>query len=92
MLNNRRNRSAWFATGLGLGILTGILCAPKSGRETRKAIAAGVDGGLKRAASLARDGRRHANHIVESGKKLITRKKEQVRAAIDAAKVLVKAA
>ena len=92
MLNNLRNRSAWFGVGLGLGILAGILCAPKSGRETRKAIAAGVDSGLKRAASLGRDGRRHVNHMVDSGKKLIARKKEQVKAAIDAAKVLVKAA
>ncbi len=92
MLNNRRNRSVGFAAGLGLSILTGIFCAPKSGGETRKAIVAGVDGGLKRAASLGREGRRHVNYIVESGKKLITRKKEQVSAAIDAAKVLVKAA
>ena len=92
MLNNRRNRSVWFAAGIGLGVLTGILCAPKSGRETRKAISAGVDSGLRRAAELGRDSRRRVNHMVESGKKLMTRKKEQVRAAIDAAKVLVKAA
>jgi gas vesicle protein len=92
MLSNRKNRSVWFAAGLGLGILTGILCAPKSGRDTRKAIVAGVDSGLKRAASLGRDGRRHVNHVVESGKKLVTRKKEQISAAIDAAKVLVNAA
>ena len=47
MLDNRKNRSAWFWAGLSLGAITGVLLAPQSGRETRKAIVAGVDHGIE---------------------------------------------
>jgi CheY-like chemotaxis protein len=49
MLDDRKKNSGWFVAGLGLGALAGILLAPKSGRETRKAIAAGVDEGFAHA-------------------------------------------
>jgi gas vesicle protein len=86
MLDNRNNKSGWFVAGLGLGVLAGILCAPKSGRETRKAIAAGVDNGFEHLTAFGRDARERVSHIVESGKKSLTRKKEQVGAAVDTAK------
>jgi YtxH-like protein len=35
----RINGFAWFLAGLGIGALTGILYAPKSGRETREDLA-----------------------------------------------------
>src|ERR1035437_8755977 len=37
--DNRMNGFAWFLAGLGIGALTGILYAPKSGRETREDLA-----------------------------------------------------
>jgi gas vesicle protein len=86
MLDNRKNKSAWFMAGLGLGALAGILFAPKSGCETRKAIAAGVDDGLEHLTAFGRDARERVSNIVESGKKSLTRKKEQVGAAFDTAK------
>ena len=78
--------------GLTLGALAGVLCAPKSGRETRQAIVAGVDKGLERFTTFGRDARKRVRNVVESGKKLLTRKKEQVNAAMDTAKRLLKRA
>jgi len=86
MLDNRNNKSGWFVAGLGLGVLAGILWAPKSGRETRKAIAAGVDDGLEHLTALGRDARQRVSHIVKTGKKSLTLKKQQASAAIDTAK------
>jgi gas vesicle protein len=90
MLENRKNNSGWFVVGLGLGALVGILFAPQSGRETRKAIASGVDDGLEHLTAFGRDARERVSNIVESGKNLLTRKKEQVGTAIDTAKELLK--
>ncbi len=92
MLNKRKNNVAWLAAGLGLGALAGILFAPKAGCETRKAIAAGVDDGLKRAASFGREARRRVSNTLKSGTKFLARKKERVGAATDAVKVFVKKA
>jgi gas vesicle protein len=90
MLDHRKNRSAWFVAGIGLGALTGILLAPQSGRETRKALAASVDNGMDRMAYVGRRASRHVTNMVESGKKELARKKEQVGAAVDAVKVFLK--
>ena len=90
MLNNRKNRSGWFVAGLGLGALTGILLAPRSGRETRKVIVAGVDDGIEQVVSFGRHARRHIGNALGSGKKALARKKEQASAAVDAVKVLLK--
>src|SRR5262245_11352715 len=81
-MHYRKSRTGWFVAGLGLGALAGILVAPKSGRETLNAIAAGVDHGFKNLTSFTRNARKRASNIVESGKKLVTRKKEQVNATI----------
>lgn len=83
MLDNRKNNTAWFAVGLGFGALAGVLLAPKSGRETRKAIAAGVDDGVEYVTSLGRDARERMSDMVASGKKVLARKREEVIAAID---------
>jgi gas vesicle protein len=90
MLHTRKNRSAWFVAGIGLGALTGILLAPQSGRETRKALAASVDDGMDRMAYAGRRARRRMTDVVESGKKELARKKEQVGAAVDAVKLFLK--
>jgi len=72
--------------GLGLGALTGILLAPKSGRETRKAIATGVNDGIEHLAALGRDTRERVNNMMDFAKKSLARKKQQADAAIHAAK------
>lgn len=92
MPDHRKSKKIWFVGGLGLGALAGILCAPKSGREARQAIVAGVDDGFERLTTFGRDARKRVSNVVESGKKLLTRKKEQVNAAMDTAKRLLKRA
>lgn len=83
MLNNRKNNTAWFAAGVGFGALAGILLAPKSGSETRKAIAVGVDDEIEYVTSLGRDARERMSDMVASRKKVLARRKEEVIAAID---------
>lgn len=78
-----RKMSPWFVAGLGLGALAGVLLAPKSGRETREAIATGVERGHKYVVSLGRDARKHMSDIAESGKKMFARKKKQVSAVLE---------
>ena len=84
MSDNRNINIGWFLAGLGLGAVAAILYAPKSGRETREAIATGVDDGRKYLTSLGRNAREHVSDWVASGKQMVTDKKRQVSAAIDA--------
>jgi len=72
---SRKNQTRRFIVVLGVGALTGILLAPKSGRETRDAIATEVNDGRKYVASLGEDTRRHVSHIAESGRKMLAPKK-----------------
>jgi len=87
-----RKDSSWFVVGLSVGALAAILFSPKSGRETRQAIAEGVSNGVKHLEVLGRDTRERVSKLVESGTKLLTRKKEAVGAALHTAKVLLKKA
>ena len=84
MSYDRSNNVGWFLGGLGLGALVAILYAPKSGRETRKAIVTGVDDGREYLASLGRDAREQIGDWVDSGKKIVAGKKRRINAAIDA--------
>lgn len=92
MLQNRKNRNVWFMAGLGLGALAGILYAPRSGRETRKAIASGVDEGLEHIKVFGRDTRERVSNIMDFAKKSLARKKHQAAAAINGAKTFLKSA
>jgi gas vesicle protein len=85
MSDNRINNNiGWFLAGLALGAAVGILYAPKSGRDTRKAIVTGVDDGREYLASLGRDARQLVTDWVDSGKKTVVGAKRQVNAAVDA--------
>jgi gas vesicle protein len=84
MSDNRSNTIGWFVAGLGLGAVTALLFAPKSGRETRKAIATGVDDSRKYLATLGQNAREQVSDWVSTGKKMVTDKRRQVSAAIDA--------
>jgi len=86
MLQNRKNKNAWFITGLSLGALAGILLAPKSGRETRKAIANGVNDGLEHLRTLGHDTHERVTSMMNFAKRSLVRKRQQAGAAIDAAK------
>jgi gas vesicle protein len=84
MSDNRGINIGWFLAGLSVGAVAAILYAPKSGRETRKAIATGLDGGREHLASLGRDARQQVSDWVDSGKKIVAGTKRQVNAAVDA--------
>ncbi|HLJ26394.1 MAG TPA: YtxH domain-containing protein [Candidatus Angelobacter sp.] len=83
-MSDNRNNIGWFLAGLGLGAAVAILYAPKSGRETRQAIVTGVDDGREYLTSVGRNARDQISDWVASGKKIVTGKKQQVSAAIDA--------
>lgn len=84
MSDNRNITIGWFLAGLGIGATAGVLFAPKSGRETRKAMATRVDDGREYVASLGRDAREQVSEWVDSGKKAIAGSKRPVKAAVDA--------
>jgi gas vesicle protein len=84
MSDDRSNNIGWFLAGLGLGTVAAILYAPKSGRETREAIVAGVDDGREYLASFGRNARQQISNLVASGKKIVTTKKRQVNAVVNA--------
>jgi gas vesicle protein len=86
MSDERSNRFGWFLTGLGLGTLVAMLYAPRSGRETREAIATGVDDGRKYLASLGQNAREQVTDWMASGKRAVIEKKQQVDAGLDAAR------
>jgi gas vesicle protein len=84
--NSSKNNIGWFLAGLSLGAVAAILYAPKSGRETRKAIVTGMDDGREYLASLGRNARQQVSDWVDSGKEMVSGKKRQVSAAIEAAR------
>ncbi len=83
MSDNRSNNIGWFLAGLGLGIGAAILYAPKSGRETRKAIVTGADESREYVASFGRNAREHISNWVDSGKDVITRKRDVSKPAME---------
>jgi gas vesicle protein len=92
MSDKSKNNIGWFLAGLGVGVVTAILYAPRSGREIRDAIVTGVDDGRKHLASLGRDAREQISDLIASGKKIVIGAKRQANAAIDAGREAVHAA
>jgi gas vesicle protein len=82
MSDENSSKIVWFVAGLGLGTVAALLYAPKSGRETRKAIVDGVDDGREYLNGLGRDAREQVSGWVDAGKRVVAGKKDQVTAAI----------
>ena len=81
-----RDGMANFFLGLGIGIGLGILFAPKSGEETRDLLLNKADDGkeyLKRQTSVWKD---QASDLVDKGKDVINRQKENLNDAVEAGK------
>lgn len=77
---------AYFFMGLGVGVAVGMLFAPQTGSETRDLIRSkATEGGdfLRRRSEELRD---QAGELVERGKDVVGRQREQFAAAIDAGK------
>ena len=75
---------AYFFLGLGVGVAVGMIFAPVSGVEARGAIRnRAVEGGqyLRRRSEELRDS---AGDVVQRGKELVNRQRDQLSAAVDA--------
>jgi gas vesicle protein len=80
-------RISYFLLGLGIGVATGILLAPKSGQETRDLLRSKADEGkeyLKRRTAELRDS---ASDLLDKGKEVVSRQKESLSAAVEAGKL-----
>jgi gas vesicle protein len=81
---DEEKRLSYFFLGLGIGVAVGILFAPKSGEETRGIIRSKAGESkdyLRRRSSELRES---AADLVERGKTVVARQKEQLAAAVDA--------
>ena len=77
---------SYFFLGLGLGVAVGLLFAPKTGAETRDMLASKADEGkdyLKRQTEGIRDS---ASDILDKGRDLVSKQKDQLDAAVQAGK------
>ena len=80
------NKLSYFFLGLGLGVVAGILFAPKSGEETREFLMSKADEGVNEAKRRAEELRDAANEHLERGKSTVQRHKENLTAAVEAGK------
>lgn len=78
------NSFMWFLAGLGFGALMGVLYAPRSGRETREAIRNTAQEGGEYLKNRSREARDSVSQWVDRGKDVVSQKKDQISAAIDA--------
>jgi|SRR5579863_7249184 len=92
MFEKYKTNAGWFVAGLGLGAVAAILYAPKSGRETRKAIVTGVNDSRESLAAVGRKAREQVSDLIASGKKIVIGTKQQAAAAIDAGREAIHAA
>jgi gas vesicle protein len=77
---------SYFFLGLGVGVAVGLLFAPQSGEETRGLIKSKAQEGgdyVKRRSGELKD---QASDLVDRGRGVVNRQKEQLSAAIDAGK------
>ena len=80
------NKISYFFLGLGLGVAVGLLFAPKSGAETRDLIMSKADDSkefLRRRGEQLRDS---ASDVIEKGKNVVQKQRDQLSSAIEAGK------
>ncbi len=80
------SKFTYFFLGLGIGVAVGILFAPQSGEETRALLCTKAGEGkeyLKKRGEVLRES---AGELVEKGKTVVARQKEQLAAAVEAGK------
>jgi gas vesicle protein len=65
------NTLAWFLAGAILGAAIAIVCAPKSGRDTRQFLAGKAQEGKERVAEGTRDAIDAGRDMFERGRKLV---------------------
>lgn len=80
------NNFMWFLAGLGFGALLGVLYAPRAGKETRESLKSTAQEGTEYLRTRGREARETMNEWVERGKDVVSRGKEQIGSAVDAAR------
>ena len=84
MAQNITLKGNYFLVGLGIGSLIGVLCAPKSGEETREYLAKRTREGNELARKKTRELRDRVEETVERGKEIVTQVEGRLATAIDA--------
>jgi gas vesicle protein len=84
MGENTGSKVSYFLVGIGIGALVGILFAPRSGEETREYLMNRAEEGKEYAQRKARELRERADDLVERGKNVASRQKDNLSAAVEA--------
>ncbi len=86
MADEGGGKFTYFLAGLGIGTLIGILFAPRSGEETRELITKRYDEGRDYMTKKGTEIREQADEIVDRGRKVVARQKENIQSAVEAGK------
>ena len=81
-----KNGLSSFLMGLGVGVAIGMLFAPKSGEETRGLIKTKADEGKEYLKQRTSDLRDSAGDLIEKGKDVVNRQRDNLREAMEAGK------
>ena len=84
MSDHDSNSFVWFLAGLGVGAVVGTLYAPRPGSETREVLRSRAEEGTDYVRDRAREAREQASELIERGRDVVGRQKEQFRAAYEA--------
>ena len=79
-------RLSCFLVGLGMGIVVGVLYAPRAGEETRELLTHKADEGRDFVKRRSRELRDQADDYIAKGKDTAARQKENLQSAVDAGK------
>lgn len=78
------NKLSYFFLGLGLGVVAGVLFAPKSGAETRDFLTSKANESAELARRRAEEMRDAALDTYDRGVSAVQRQKENLAAAVEA--------
>lgn len=81
-----RNGFSSFLLGLGVGVGIGMLFAPKSGQETRDTIKSKAGEGSEYLKQRGADAKQKASELVDRGKEVFNRQRENLSGAVEAGK------
>ena len=80
------NKLSYFFLGLGLGVAVGLLFAPKSGPETRDLLLSKANEGREYLRRRTEDLRDSAGDLVDKGRSVLAKQKDQLSSAVEAGK------
>lgn len=84
--NDRGSNLLYFVIGGGVGAIIALLFAPRSGKETRELLAQKATEGKEYLSATTRNVQEKASEVVDQTKEVLTQKKSQISAAIEAGK------